>query len=304
MTRPGSAAQKGTATVLALWLTIFGALAVWIAAQRATDRVRVTWPEAYPLLLLPNGRYLRAASVGFQVLLADTIYLWSIQYYGHRRTPEGRRYLWQIYTTITDLDPQFIDAYTTGALVMASDMSDPGMALELLDLGIERNPDSWLLPTDAGWYCYLNIGDSARAERYFELASQKPGAPSYVERLRAHMAVERGDLLSAIVLWEEIRDEAEASGDEQAAAIASQRVPDLYSQWAIGELDKAIAAFEQEQGRRPDSLALLARLGRLPDEMFVDQEGRPLNYFEEPFNYDARTGEVTDPRAEQARTGR
>jgi tetratricopeptide (TPR) repeat protein len=302
--RTGSGAQKGTATVLALWLTIFGAMAAWIAAQRATDRVRVTWPDAYPLLLLPNGRYLKAASAGFQVLLADVIYLWSIQYYGHRRTIEGRRYLWQIYTTIAELDPHFIDAYTTGALVMASDMNDPELALDLLDLGIERNPDSWRLPNEAGWYSYLSLGDPARAEVYFELVAQKPDAPAWAARVRAFMVGEQGDLLSAIVLWEQIRDEAEASGDEQSAAIAAQRVPDLYSQWAIGELDKAIAAFEQEQGRKPDSLALLGTLGRLPAEMFLDDEGRPLNYFEEPFDYDARTGEVTDPRAEQARTGR
>jgi len=304
MTRPGSTAQKGTATVLALWLAIFGAMAVWIAAQRATDRVRVTWPDAYPLLFLPQGRYLAYASLGFRVMLADTIYLWSIQYYGHRRTVEGRNYLWQIYTTIADLDPQFIDAYTTGALVMAIDMSDPALAVELLDLGIERNPDTWLLPAEAGWYCYLNLGEPARAQRYFELAMKQPDAPSYLPRLRAQMAVDRGDLLSAIVLWEQIRDEAEASGDEYVAGIAGQRVPDLYSQWAIGELDKAIAAFAQEEGRKPDSLALLARLGRLPGQMIVDDEDRPLNYFGEPFNYDARTGEVTDPRAEQARTGR
>jgi len=304
MTRPGSAAQKGTATVLALWLTIVGSMAVWIAAQRATDRVRVTWPEAYPLLFLPQGRYLSYASLGFRVLLADTIYLWSIQYYGHRRTIEGRNYLWQIYTTVADLDPQFIDAYTTGALVMASDMSDPEMALELLQLGIDRNPDSWLLLTDAGWYSYMNLHDPAKAEEYFQLASQKPDAPAWAARVRAFMVAQQGDLLAAIMLWEGIRDEAEENGDERSAAIAAQRVPDLYSQWAISELDKAIAAFEQEEGRKPDSLALLTRLGQLPGQMIVDDEGRPLNYFEEPFNYDARTGEVTDPRAEQARTGR
>lgn len=306
MSRQGGlgGAQKGTATVLALWLAVVGCLGIWIGAQRATDRVRDTWPAAYPLLFLPNGRYLSAASLGFRVVLADVIYLWSIQYYGHRRTPEGRRYLWQIYTTIADLDPRFIDAYTTGALVMASDMSDPQMAIELLDRGIERNPDDWVLPLDAGWYSYMSIEDYETAERYYALAAQKPGAPPWVARLRAHMVVERGDLLSAIVLWEEIRDEAEAKGDEGSAAIAGQRVPDLYSQYAIGEIEAAIQRFEAEHGRLPDSLALLARIGLLPETVWVDGEGRPVNYFDDPFIFDATTGEVTDPRAEQARTSR
>lgn len=297
--------QKGTAALLALWLAVVGSMAIWIGAQRATDGVRNTWHDAYPLLFLPNGRYLAAASLGFRTVLADVIYLWSIQYYGHHRTVEGRTYLRHIYDTITDLDPAFTDAYTTGALVMAQDMADPQMAIELLNRGIERNPDNWVLPWDAGWYTYMDLEDYETAERYYELAAEKPDAPSWVARLRAHMVVEQGDLLSAIVLWEEIRDDAVEEGNEEAAAIASQRVPDLYSRWAIGEIEAAIARFEADQGRRPDSLALLARLGLLPAMLFLDEDGRPLNYsLEEPFNYDPADGRVTDPSAEKARTSR
>ena len=292
-------AQRGTASVLALWLAIVGCMAVGIGAQRAGDRVRNTWPEAYPLLLLPNGDYLAAASLGFRIMMADTIYLWSIQYYGHRRTPEGRLYLRQIYETITDLDPQFIDAYTTGALVMASDMSDPVMAIELLDRGIERNPNSWVLPWDAGWYSYMHVQDYAAAEDYFARASELPGAPAWIARLRAHMRTQQGDLLSAILMWEQILEEAEAEGDETSAAIAGQRLPDLYSQYAIGEIERAIGEFEEAQGRLPDSLALLVRLGML-DNILTDEEGRPINYLLDPFIYDPTDGTVTDPAAEQA----
>ena len=297
-------AQKGTAAVLALWLAVFASMTVWIGAQRATDRVRNTWHDAYPLLFLPNGRYLAAASLGFRTVLADIIYLWSIQYYGHHRTVEGRTYLRHIFNTITDLDPQFTDAYTTGALVMAQDMADPKMAVELLDRGIERNPGSWVLPWDAGWYAYMSLQDYEAAERYYELAAQVPDAPSWVPRLRAHMAVEQGDLLAAIFLWEQIRDEAEETGDEQAYAIAAQRVPDLYSQHAIREIEAAIDRFEASQGRRPDNLALLHRIGLLPPTVFVDEEGRPVNYLEEPFDYDATTGAVTDPMVDKARASR
>ena len=295
--------QRGGATVLALWLVIAGCVAVWIGAQRAADRVRSNWPDVYPLLLLPNGRYLAAASLGFRVLLADTIYLWSIQYYGHRRTPEGRIYLRQIYNTISDLDPLFIESYTTGALWMASDMNDAAMALELLDRGIERNPDSWILPWDAGWYSYMALEDYATAERYFATASEHTDAPAWVARLRAHMVTEQGDLRTAVVMWEEILEEAEATGDEMSAAIAARRVTDLYSRYAIGEIEDAIARFEAAQERSPDSLALLVRLGML-DDIFADDEGRPINYLGDPFIYDPSTGTVTDPAAGQAPNSR
>jgi tetratricopeptide (TPR) repeat protein len=304
MTRPGSVAQRGGATVLALWLALVGGMAAWITAQRATDRVRMGWHDAYPLLFLPNGRYLQYASLGFEVVLADLIYLWSIQYYGYGRTLEARQYLWHIYSTISDLDPQFIDAYTTGAMVMAQDMRDPALALRLLERGIERNPDNWLLPVDAGWYSYTSLDDLEAAERYFAMAASKPGAPPWAARLRAHMVAEQGDLLAAIAFWEQALAESEEAGDEYGAGIARQRVPDLYAQWAMGELEAAIDRFVARQGRRPESLAVLARLGLLPPEMLVDEELRPLNYELEPFGYDPATGEIADPSASRARSSR
>ena len=156
------------------------------------------------------------------------------------------------------------------------------MALELLDRGIERNPDNWILPWDAGWYSYMQLQDYPTAERYFAIASEHAEAPAWVARLRAHMRTQQGDLRTAIVMWEEILEEAEAKGDEISAAIAAQRVPDLYSRYAIGEIEGAIERFEAAQGRSPDSLALLVRLGML-DDIFADDEGRPINYHLEPF---------------------
>ncbi len=295
--------QRGGASLLALWLVIGGCFAVWVMAQRASDQIRRGWPPAYPLLFLPNGRYLSAASLGFEILLADTIYLWSIQYYGHRRTEEGRNYLRHIYSTVTDLDPKFIDAYLTGALVMAQDMKDPALAIELIDKGIEHNPDNWLLPFEAGWYSYLNLEEYEQAERYFQLAMGIPGAPAFVERLRAHTIAQQGNLVLALEQWEAILNEAEAAGDAQTAAYAEQHVYDLAVQIMLGAIEDAIVAYEARAGRKPASLAILRNVGLLTIGFFNDQ-GDPLNPNDEPFLYDPVTGEVSDPSAERARTER
>ena len=295
--------QRGVASVLALWLVIGGCFGVWVLAQRASDQIREGWPPAYPLLFLPNGRYLAGASLGFEILLADTIYLWSIQYYGHRRTEEGRSYLRHIYHTVTDLDPKFIDAYLTGALVMAQDMKDPALAIELIDKGIENNPDNWLLPFEAGWYSSLNLEDYDQAERYFQMAMGIPGAPAFVERLRAHTIAQQGNLILALQQWEAILDEAEAAGDQQTAAYAEQHVYDLAVQIMIDAIEQAIAAYEASEGRKPESLAVLHNVGLLSIGFFNDQ-GDPLNPSDEPFLYDPVTGEVTDPSANRARTER
>ena len=295
--------QKGIASLLALWISVGGLFVVWAGAQMATDRVREGWQDAYPLLFLPNGRYLAAASLGFRVLLADTIYLWSIQYYGHRRTVEGRTYLRHIYDTITDLDPQFIDAYLLGALVMASDMSDPEMAIELIDKGIGNNPDNWLLPLEAGWYSYMNLERYDQAERYYQQAMAIPGAPPWAARLRAHMIAQQGNLLAAVQEWEAIRRDAEAAGDPQTAAFAEQHVYDLSGQYVIEEIENAIGRFQEAEGRLPESLVVLVQTGLLTT-VPVNARYEPVNLNNEPLRYDPATGEVTDPSAERARTQR
>ena len=54
---------------------------------RAADR-----PAVSPMLYLPSGKYLKVASLGFDELLADILYIWSIQYYGNYNIED--RYLY------------------------------------------------------------------------------------------------------------------------------------------------------------------------------------------------------------------
>src|SRR6267143_989568 len=59
---------------------------------------------AHPLLYLPAGKYMKVMALGFDGLLADLIYLWSIQYYGNYDIQDRYDYLEHIYDeVITEL---------------------------------------------------------------------------------------------------------------------------------------------------------------------------------------------------------
>ena len=49
------------------------------------------------MLYLPSGKYLRVVSLGFPQVLADMIYIWSIQYYGNYEAEDRFKYLEHIY---------------------------------------------------------------------------------------------------------------------------------------------------------------------------------------------------------------
>ena len=292
-----SAARPGEVVrTIGLWALLVLCVGGWVLPQRSIDFRRGRWPIEDSLLFLPSGQYMQATSLGFQTVLADGIYLWSLQYYGHHRSAEGRRYIWRIFDVITDLDPLFLDAYLTGALVMATDMSDPELALDLLDKGAAKNPGEWLLPMEAGYYCWLDLEDFARASEYFELALAVPGSPATLRRILAGMNEYAGDKTRALSMWLEIHDAATADGDERVVDIAWQHTYDLKIEIDMGALEAAIAQYRTDRGRPPGALENLLQTGYI--------SGLPVTPAGARYSYDPVTGRVADPRDSQSRADR
>lgn len=238
------------------------------AARQADERVA-------PLLYLPTGRYLKAAAMGFDAILADVLYLWSIQYYSNYRIEDRYRYLEHIYRdVITELDPRYIDPYLVGALIMTAEARQPEMALRLLDKGIEHNPADWILPFEAGYVCYNEIRDYARAARYFEIALRSPDVHPAVRRFHAEMYNRAGDPRTSLREWASIW---ETTGDPYVRAVAWNHVHDLRVEVDITTLREAIARFVAARGRRPARLEDLVAAGTI-DALPADPDGGAYAY--------------------------
>jgi tetratricopeptide (TPR) repeat protein len=235
------------------------------------------------LLYLPNGRHLKLASLGQAPVVADMIYLWAIQFYGNYEREDRFLYVEHIFReVIAELDPQFIDPYWIGALIMSVEARDVEGALRLLDRGIANNPDEWRLPFIAAWECY-HAGQYERAKSYFEIAERVPGAPLAISRMKAGMAYKAGRLREAIKLWVAVIEDPDS--DAYSRAIAEKQIRRLTIKADVQELQLAVDRFRKDNQRHPTHLAeLLERsyIGRLPEE----PDGRP-------YNYDAVTGRVS-----------
>lgn len=288
--------QRESLRTAGLWALLLACLGGWVMPQVSIDYRRARWSEPEALLFLPTGQYLNAASLGFQAALADALYLWSIQYYGHHRSEEGRQYLWRIYDVITDLDPRYQDAYLTGALVMAVDMGDAELALRLLDKGAEANPDDWIYLVEAGHYAWISLDDYVRAAGYFDRALEIPGTPPLLGRIRAGMAELSGDRHAALALWVDLHGRAVTTGDEEIAATSWQHVYDLKIELDLEDLHRAVARFRGDRGRPPRVLDALESQGYM-----VSVPSSPTG---EPYIYDPVTGTVSDPREGSSRAGR
>ena len=262
-------------------MTAAGTLAGF--SRGALDSLAEGTSAVEELLYLPNGKHLKIMSLGHANVLADGIYLWAIQYYSNYEREHRQRYVEHIFgDVITELDPRYVDAYWLGALILVVESHDLEAALRLLEKGIERNPDRWILPYLAAWECYHGQQYS-RAAAFFEQAADIPGAPAAVRRMRAGMLTKVGSLTESLSIWHEILEDP--ASDSTSLVIAKRKIRELETRRDVQILQAAVQRFQKENGRYP------VRLGELAERRYI--RALPLASDGRPYRYDAESGTVS-----------
>jgi hypothetical protein len=163
-------------------------LSVAVLAEVRLGEIPRPDPLGRELLYLPSPEMLKIISLGHPSLVADVLYLWSIQYYSLFEPHERFLYLETIYNLITDLDPLYFDAYRIGALIMqiptGGDQEELAAAVgRLFDKGLRNLPENWQLAEAAAWDFFIRFKDRRTALHYAGIAVQRPGAPPRIKRM-------------------------------------------------------------------------------------------------------------------------
>lgn len=265
-TGPGLIARLAPVT-----LVVWGFVAVYVL-QLGIDRAgegRMREKGMEELAYFPSGRFVRQASIEFQDLAADVIWLRAIQYYGHHLMTD-RKYEWlgHVFEILAALDPRFIGAYHFGAYTLAWDAREPQEANRLLFDGMKHNPMNWQLPFDAGFISYMLLRDYEQAGRLFEISSRLPNTWSVTSRWAAVAVARAGDFGTARQMWLDIYDGTE---NKQLRALVVRQLKKLKLDEGIEHLQQAVQRFEEEERRLPAGLGELVRRGyirSLPEEPF------------------------------------
>jgi tetratricopeptide (TPR) repeat protein len=263
-------------TLKALGVALLGALLAGSVMPRAEALKKGTTP-GHHLLYLPSGRYLKPLTFGYEGLVADLIYIWSIQYYSNYQIEDRYDYLDQIYRrVIAELDPTFVAPYLVGSIIMSVEAQRDDLAMKLLEEGVKRNPGVWILPFQAGYLCYSKLHDYACAKEFFREALESPDAPAPVRRFYAEMYNKMGDPRSSLKHWAEIHDTADSDYVRQ---VSWMHVHDLKIEVDLEDLDPLIASYREQRGESPRRIEDLVRAGLL-SAVPVDPDGK--RYFIDP----------------------
>jgi hypothetical protein len=230
---------------------------------------------------LPSGKSLRIFSFGFQNLLADFLYIWAIQLFSTYTIENRFDYIEPIFNTITDVTPAYRDPYMIGSLIMVYEKKDPLMAIRLLDKGSAAIPGEWIFDHDAGYYAYKFLKDYPKAEFYYSRAAQKPGAPAFIQRNKAHMVYLEDNLAVAWRMWQEIYRNARERIERDSAF---NHLFQIKSDVDSALLQQKIKQFRQAFGRNPIALEELVH------RRFIREI--PHDFSGKEYLYDPKSGQV------------
>ncbi|MGZ5439342.1 MAG: tetratricopeptide repeat protein, partial [Candidatus Aminicenantales bacterium] len=209
--------RKGATTILLVLFLLASASAI-VALKAVTDRVVRKELPGSSIIYIPSGKFLKYATFGYRNLAADAIYLWAIQYYTTPTIDDRFDHLDHIFAIINELDPRYQDPYEVGAMIAVQEARDIQAAFAILDRGAANNPDQWVYPFNAGHIALMTLKDYPLAEKYFAQCMKIPGAPEFVERLRANAIYRKGDLKTS---WDTWLDIFKRAPDERTKKIAS-----------------------------------------------------------------------------------
>lgn len=250
---------------------------------------------------------MRGFTLGLDGLIADWYWMRSLQYLGGKiATKEGfiniedlrefnLRLLYPYLNSATDLDPQFMAAYSFGAIVLPA--IDADQAIAIAKKGIANNPADWQLYQHLG-YIYWKLKRYNEAAETYEQGALVAGAPPFMKMMSAAMKTEGGSRNNARSIYKQMLE----STDENIQTTAKVRLEQIAALDEIEAINNTLAKFKETNGRCANSLSeILPQLAKidLPDanEFRINNANQLVDPTDAPYLFDANACTVKlDPK--------
>lgn len=297
MNRPSFQKTWLLAGILVLGLASAISLSRWIDGHRPPTDNRIADESLYL-----NGTTAKRVSLAFNGLAADWYWMRSLQYVGRKilSLPENveldsleqlnLKLLPSLLDTATTLDPQFMEPYEYAAVVLPA--VDVNQAIRITRKGIDANPNAWRLYQHLG-YIYWQQRDFAAASEAYGRGAEIPGAPPFLQAMKAKMIAEGGSRSTARDIY---RQMYEQSTDTKVKDMARRRLMQLDSLDQREALHRLLIAYEKRFGRCPSSWKELE--GLLRGRVALAESGAPFDPSGKPYVLNANCEVTLDPGSE------
>ena len=250
--------------------------------RRQTENLPLPESNRY----LPNGVFLKAALLGYSQAGADLLWLQIVQVMGAKLVHvQDYNWLHQALDVVTTLDPQFVEAYDLGGVMLGELAGRPDWSNALLAKGIAANPRVWRLPFLQGFNYFFHLQQYAPAATALAQAARLPGSPSYVSELATRLFVQAHNPQAAVLFVDAMLEE---TANSQLRDSLERRKKEIVIEEHITMIERAVAKYRQRHDEPLTSLVPLVERGFLA--------AIPLEPFGGSYRFDSKTGTVVSTR--------
>jgi hypothetical protein len=256
--------QNPIAWVLLLVLPA-GFAGIW-RLQHDIDAQRESVSQERDDVLLRSGKLMKVMSLEYAPLVADIYWTRVVQYYGnkHVRGQANLELLWPLLDITTTLDPHLLISYRFGAMFLSQappgGAGRPDLAVQLIQRGIQANPDYWRLYEDLGFVYYFDLKNYQKASEAFLEGSKKPNAQLWMKVMAARIAAEGESFETSYFLWKDIYN---TTADPAVKKNALQQLQLLKVKEDCKQLNALADQYAKRFGKRPARMSELVQAGLL-----------------------------------------
>ncbi len=235
-------------------LLVVAVLSTGWAHARLPLTTRADRGEAF----VASPRVARAASLGFDALIADYHWLQAVQVVGRNDVVDEQTadHLGKLIDVVTTLNPHVDHPYRFAAVWLTHSSEQVREANRLLERAIANHPEEWRNYFYLGFNHFFYLGEFAQAAAALEIAMDLPGAPSYFPRLVARLKSQQGDIDVAEVF---LRQLLETTTDAAQIAKLESALDEIEIEYKARYLDRARESFRQLTGRDIRNIRELVR---------------------------------------------
>lgn len=225
--------------------------------------------RAYNPLYLPEAKYVRLLTGGFNNFASDILWFNTNSYFGSQYQGEkDYRWMEHMCELVSELDPRDTVRLESCATLLSWIVKDPVASNRILDLGIEKKPDYWRLYYMRGFNFWYFLEDKDRAKKDLAHASSLPDAPSFVASMAARLI---SDIDAPKAAVDFLEYQISTTKDPTAKEALEEKLKAAVLTWHLDELEKAKKAYQTRYGTEASSLDTLIKasfLRAIPKEPF------------------------------------
>lgn len=206
-----------------------------------------------------SGEVLRTLALRYDLVMADFLWLRAIQSFGGRgMSNRDWRPLYNMFDTITELDPYFEEAYTFGNMVIGDEGGQQREALGLINKGMFKMLEYYRIPFEGMYVAHWTLQDLPLARWYGRMALKRKNAPDWVPRIVAYLDVQSGAYYVGLDRFIGNLMQALDAKDPVLEGIALGKIKETIEKWNLDILTKALDQYTSSTGRLPATIEDLA----------------------------------------------